>query len=133
MDTTTENIFADADLIASYSRAQALEDGELVALDPELCKQAGFRYPVAVTRAVFESVINLTPAAKRACNDLVGRTWDVLHMAHMAARRAQGDKLTFTVLAVVTRVRPTPVRLVMTIGPGDTPEPVMTIMLPGEN
>lgn len=128
------NIFDDAPIIHSYTRAEALADGELVELDPKLCREAGFTYSVAVTRALFATVIDLTPAAKRAGNDVAGRTWDVLWMARLAVRGARGGRaVEFEVRAVVDRVRPSRVQMQMVCGPGDEGEPVLTISLPGEN
>lgn len=122
------------DIIATYSRAQALEDGTLVTLDQKLCAEAGYRYPVAATRRVYETAIAMTPAAKRACNDVEGRTWDVLHMARMGMRRAPaGSSCLFRVYAVVARVRPTLLTLRITCGPGDDGEPVLTIGYPEED
>ena len=48
-----DSLFEEADLIHSYSRKQAIEDGVLVDLmQPglvELVKEAGFRFPIAMT------------------------------------------------------------------------------------
>jgi hypothetical protein len=41
------------EVIFSYSRKQAIEDGVLVDLT-SLARDAGIKFPVAVTRAVFE-------------------------------------------------------------------------------
>jgi hypothetical protein len=125
--------------ISTYTRAQAIEDGELVDISAgelaPLVREAGFRVPVACTRAVFDSCIALTPAARRACNDVRGRAWDVLHMLRLAVRASGGgtDRLTFAVRVVRERVRPTPTTLLAIIGPGDDGAPVMTIMFPGED
>jgi hypothetical protein len=129
------NLFDAADLIHSHSRATMLEDGDLVELDPKLCREAGFVHPIAVTRAVYAKVIAMTPAAKRACNDVEGRTWDVLTMARHGLRRVSGGSSVapFQVLAVVDRVRPTLVGLKIVCGPGDDAEPVLTILLPNED
>jgi hypothetical protein len=135
-------LFTDADLVHSYSRAQAVADGVLVDLtDPgspqtlPAVREAGIRYPLAVTRAVFDSVIGLTPAARRAGNDIEGRTWDLAYMLARAARSAAPGQTVvwFTVYAVVRRLRPQPVRLKCVCGPGDRGEPVLTVMLPGED
>ena len=40
-----------------YTRAQAIEDGELIDVS-KTAKQTGFKLPVAVTRAVWETSIN---------------------------------------------------------------------------
>lgn len=135
MDTNTNtNPFADADVLHSYGRAQALEDGVLVELDPKLCREAGFRHPVAMTAASFAKVVAMTPAAERACNDVQGRTWDVLTMAMHAVRRARSSStVEFKLYAVTVRTRPSLVTLCITCGPGDDREPVLTIGLPGED
>ena len=49
-------LFDDTDLVFSYSRRQALEDGVLVDVS-EMAREAGFRYPVAITRAVWDGVV----------------------------------------------------------------------------
>lgn len=124
----------DSEIIHAYSRTQALADGALVALDPQLCREAGFRASVAVSAAVYGDCIALTPAAKRACNDVTGRTWDVLvQLAHAARRCPKGAReMRLTVYAVVDRVRPTPVTLLALAGPGDEGELTITICYPGE-
>lgn len=132
-------LFDDADVISTYSRAQAIEDGVLVDLRQgeleALVKEAGFKYPVACTVEVFSECIELTDAAKRAGNDIKGRLWDVLWMLKNAIRRAPAGmtRIPFTVLVVNERVRPTPTQLVAVCGPGDNMEPVITIQYPGQD
>ena len=88
----------------------------------------------ACTAEVFAACIELTPAAKRAGNDIKGRAWDVLWMLKNAVRRAAGrDRVSFRVLVVRDRVRPTPTDLVAVCGPGDHGEPVITISFPGQD
>ena len=50
------NPFADAPVIFSYSRAQAIEDGVLVDLT-KWAKETGFRIPVACTSTLWERYI----------------------------------------------------------------------------
>ena len=50
-------LFSDADLIHSYSRAQAIEDGVLVDVS-ETAREAGFTVPVAITRAAWRTASN---------------------------------------------------------------------------
>jgi hypothetical protein len=56
-------------------------------------------------------------------------------MAHMAARgQPNADRVSFSVLRIGSgRLRPTLVRLVLIIAPGDQGEPVITIMQPEED
>jgi hypothetical protein len=50
MDDKTQNDATDPDLISAYSRSEALADGLLVDVT-ETAREAGFLYPVALTRA----------------------------------------------------------------------------------
>ena len=72
MDDKTQNDATDPDLISAYSRSEALADGLLVDVT-ETAREAGFLYPVALTRAAWELCVALGPPAKRAGNDEHGR------------------------------------------------------------
>ncbi len=127
-------LFSDADEIHSYGRAQALSDGVLVAAPEKLCREAGFKIPVALTAAAHALCIQLSPAAERAGNNIDGRWWDVLYMARVAVSRNRGGhEQLFAVYVATTAVRPSKVILKITIGPGDDEEPVITILLPDED
>lgn len=127
------------DLIYTYTRQQAIDDGVLVDLmQPdlvELVHNAGIKYPVAMTTTAFGDYVELTPAAKRACNDIKGRLWDVLWMFRVAVRQQRGDsrEILFQFYCVTDRIRPTLCILKAVIGPGDQGEPVITIMHPWED
>jgi hypothetical protein len=119
-------------VIFSYSREQAIADGVLIDCT-ELAREAGFRYPVVLTRGAWDLCVALSPAAKEAGNDEKGRLWDVLWMASLAAFRAESAESAFQLRCVTEEVRPSLVTLRAVVGPGDTPQPVITIMLPGED
>lgn len=131
-------MFTNADVVSSYTRAQAIADGVLVDCS-NLAREAGFRVPLALTAAVWHSCVAWTDANeqdKPMGQSEVGRLWDVLWMALLAAKRTEGDRAPFTVLRVPREgvgVSPQPVDLVLHIGPGDAGEPVCTIMEPGED
>ena len=133
MDDKTQNDATDPDLISAYSRSEALADGLLVDVT-ETAREAGFLYPVALTRAAWELCVALSPPAKRAGNDVHGRLWDVLMMMRWAVGRSRGDPdIAFELLCVTTSVRPSRVALRAVVGPGDHAEPVVAVMLPGES
>jgi hypothetical protein len=132
-------------------RAQAIASGELVPVDPTLAAEAGFRYPVALTREVHEDCVRWTAADTArtgAPQDEIGRLWDLLWMARLAIRRAgHSDFTTFQVYRLprsITRATllrledgdldevedPRPARLLIQCAPGDNLEPVLTIMQP---
>jgi hypothetical protein len=121
------------EIISKYTRAQALEDGTLVDVT-ELAKEAGIRIPTAVTRAVWNGYVELSEAAKKAGNDITGRTWDIVWMFRCAALRMPNQsELTFQLYVVTERVEPSLVTLKALVGSGDDGEPVITIMEPEED
>lgn len=129
-------MFTDADVIHSYTRAQAIADGVLVDIT-EQAKAYGFKLPTAITETAWRQVVEWTEHDKRGLGQSSqGRLHDVLVMALMAARATQGDRAPFQVLAVPRSGKGEKARmhdLVLHIGPGDKGEPVLTIMLPGED
>ena len=77
-------------LIYSYTAKQALEDGVLSEINPDLSKEAGYRWPVRITQGVADLV---TPAVEEQeqGQTLEGRLWDVLWMARIALDNAGPD------------------------------------------
>ena len=67
-------MFENADLIHRYSRADALRDGVFVDVSAT-AREAGIRFPVALTRAVWERCVSVPPGV--LCQDEAGRLWDV--------------------------------------------------------
>lgn len=126
------------EMIYSYTRAQAIEDGELVDVT-DTAKQSGFSIPVAVTRAVWEQTIVWSPSDSEAqtYQDQSGRLHDVLWMLYLACKRSKGEAcLVYCVLVIPRNGRsrkPVLMKLKSVIGGGDEGEPVITIMLPSED
>jgi hypothetical protein len=123
--------------IYGYSRAQAIADGVLVDVTT-MSRQAGFTVPVALTSAAWSDCVEWTDedSSRQGHQDEAGRLWDTLWIAHLAARRAHGEVVAFELYRVPRGGRghmPRRVSLHMHIGPGDEAEPVITIMLPGED
>jgi len=82
------------EVISTYSRAQALEDGVLVDAAPT-AREAGFKWPVAITSAAWADCVAWSDAdsERQVHQDQSGRLWDVLFMAQHAIRvnRSGGD------------------------------------------
>ena len=125
--------------ISVYTRAQAIADGVLIDVS-EMSREAGFRFPVAMTRAAWEDCVMWSDEDSRlqVHQDESGRLWDIVWMARYAVLRVRDSRS--TVLFQLHRVprdgRATTAvlaELKMTIGPGDAGEPVITIMLPTED
>lgn len=125
-------MFEDADLIYRYTRADAIEDGTLVDVTT-VAKEAGFRVPVALTAAAWGNCVSWSPEDNTGSiyQDQSGRLWDVLWMARLSAQgQKDAESVSFAVLRILrgsNTGQPTPVTLLMDIGPGDEGEPVITI------
>jgi hypothetical protein len=61
--------------IYRYTRAEALRDSVLIDVSPT-AREAGFKYPVALTAAVWAKCVAVPPGV--LCQDEAGRLWDVL-------------------------------------------------------
>ena len=83
----------DAELIHSYTRRQAIADGVLVDMEQDelgqLRREAGVKWPIAMTATAFSQYVELTPAAVKAGNDMKGRWWDILTMWKHAVRKSK--------------------------------------------
>lgn len=128
-------------VISSYTRADALQDGVLVEVPRDLCREAGVVIPVATTAGVW-NLIDPGNLDTMPGQSVTGRTWDLLWMFRNAARRSRDQSvILFQCLfllhiprsdgVVSTRRKCITFRAVC--GPGDRGEPVITIMLPGED
>jgi len=126
------------DVIYSYTRAQAIEDGVLVDVS-ETAREAGFRWPVAITHAAWQECVAWSDDdnQRQLQQDESGRLWDVLWMAFVAIRSADGGTQMEYPLYRVPRdgesVEAELTNLKLVCGPGDTGKPVITIMLPQED
>lgn len=116
--------------ISIYTRAQAIEDGELVDVSAHAA-EVGFGFPTALTRSLWADIAGIP--ARYDYEDAEGRTHDVLWMASLAARSAagSGSRVGFEVILHTSPEAPNRrihrKRYLMDIGPGDTPSPVITI------
>ena len=128
----------DADIIYAYTRAQAIEDGVLVDVS-KTAKETGFVYPVAITSAAWADCVEWSDedTKRQVPQDEFGRLWDVLWMAKIAVKQGNGGTQLLYPLHRVPRggkaQKPRLIHLKLVCRPGDTPEPVITIMLPDED
>lgn len=126
------------EVIYRYTRAQAIEDGVLVDAS-ETAREAGFRWPVAMTSAAWADCVAWSEEDNQlqVYQDESGRLWDVLWMAFNAIRSASGGtQLKYQLYRVPRDGKSVEARLTslkLVCGPGDAGEPVITIMLPGED
>jgi len=127
----TETFWEGAEIISTYSRKQAIEDGVLIDIS-DAAKCAGIKHPTAITQNLWSSWVEV-PEGLEGLQDASGRLWDVLWMFSVAARKAASDRLTYSVLFQTKERKMEKVQLNAVCGPGDNAEPVITIMLPGDD
>lgn len=127
------------EVIHTYTRAQAIEDGVLIDIS-ETAREAGFNCPVAITHGAWEECVAWSDkdSRRQIHQDQSGRLWDVVWMAFMAIRSASdsGQQRLFRLYRVPRGGRKRKARLTtlkLVAGPGDAGELVITIMLPHED
>jgi hypothetical protein len=122
---------SDFEAVSIYLRASALSDGVLVDVSP-LAKEAGFKWPVAVTDHLYHGYIVPALDLAQAGQSISGRLWDVFSVLRAAI--STGKDLSFLHITVcflmAPNTAPEPVDILAVAGPGDEGEPVITIMLP---
>jgi hypothetical protein len=128
-------MFQPEDIISCYTRAEALEDGVLrdVSL---VAGGVGFKIPVAVTAGVWAECVAVAFGSASRQRREEERLFRLLRAACMAARNCKdrhADLLCFDLLPSPALPGQDPVRLVLSVGPGDQGEPVATILFPYED
>lgn len=124
----TSSLFADAEIISQYSRAQAIEDGFLVDIsENEICQQH-YKYPIALTRSVWD-ILQKAVSNKKFLNDWSGILHDLLFMSRNNAKKLSDSTLLFQVI-IRGASRKSLYTFKVVCGPGDNGEPVLTIMMP---
>lgn len=130
----SDDLFKDAEIIHSYTRAQALEDGVLVDIT-KAARLVGFRTHTAMTIAAWAEAVQWSQGAGDAEGS---RVWHVLHnaMQRSALNWHSEADIEFHVLRLPNEPGATEkigVDLRMVITGGDHGEPVLTVMLPHED
>jgi len=128
-----DSFWEGAEVISQYTRADAINDGQLIDVT-ETAKEAGFLYPVAVTQAVWADYVVPDERSRKYGQDEVGRLWDILWMLKYAIKRSEGGSIVFYDLHMIMKERKLRrIKLKSICHPGDTGEPVITIMTPDED
>ena len=83
----------DWNIIASYTRAEAVADGIQVQIPSEITKEAGIIFPVFFTRGVYDKYVKVPKGMNHQNEE--GRLWDILFMFALKARKLNSDELNF--------------------------------------
>ncbi len=111
--------------IYSYSRQQAINDGVLIDLSQWKVIQQHWKLHVACTDTVWSIIDH---AVKQHGKDIAGILHDLSMMAKIQIPHQNGDTLLFQCI-----IGPAKHAFKLHCGPGDTPVPVLTLMLPSED
>ena len=121
-------------VLYTYSRSQAVADGLQVEVS-KVAEEAGIRFPVFLTRAVYDSFVSVPTGVTG--QDEAGRLWDLVWMLRFAIRKAQDGqtRLPFALYVRNDNKAPRLIKLVAMCGALDIddPKPAITIMLPDED
>lgn len=134
-----ENIWDDADIIFRYTRKQAMRDGVLVDISNtdfgHLCQQLGIKINVAMTDGAWSATVGRIDEPIPPGQTIEGRIWDVLYAMRyaIALQINDSDRVHFKVDVKQADGTRKTTFLWSLIGPGDAGEPVITIMLEGED
>ena len=123
----------DWNVIFSYTREQAIEDGVLIDVT-EQARQMGFKVHTVVTDHLYGDYLVPPAGLEGEGQSVEGRLQDLLFRTLLAAKAIRNsDRVEFDVLFLMAPGRWDTAHVVGVIGPGDQGEPVMTIMLPEDD
>jgi hypothetical protein len=124
----------EGECIYSYTRAQAIKDGVLVDIT-KTARKVGLRYPVAVTDTLYHQYIEPTAILESESPAVNGRLMDVLMLLIFEIKRTRGNtsELHFKVSFLMDSIKTESVGVWAVINGGDDGNPVITLMLEGED
>lgn len=123
------------EIVSSYTRAQALEDGFQIDVS-KAAKEMGFTFPVFITASVFQKCVEVPDSASSQSEEdrLLDVLWMLLHAIRVSERDA--SRISFDVIVENNTTRQSGrVELAAEVGPFDIndPRPTLTVMMPDED
>lgn len=88
------NDFNDMKIISTYTTKEAVADGYLVRVADGQSQEAGIKYPVYMTRSVWDKYVEV-PEGMEWEQDRSGRLWDILWMFMWAAKTNTNSLMMF--------------------------------------
>jgi len=131
---TEQNNSPFGEVIYAYTRAQAVADGVQVDVT-KTAQEAGIKYPMFLTRAVFEAYVAVPPDVTG--QDEAGRLWDIVWMLRFGILRSRPgcDRIPVAFYVRNDNRAARLVKLIATCGALDIDDaqPAITVMLPDED
>ena len=122
-------------VIFSYTRKQAIEDGNLIDVTKQ-AKETGFKVPVAVSLNLYERYLTPPKGLEGEGQSVTGRLHDLFSMCLLAMQdKLNESRISFQVL-FLTKSQPRTfeeVEVVCQCGPDDDMKPCITLMLPDDD
>ncbi|MCD1655516.1 hypothetical protein K7J14_12505 [Treponema zuelzerae] len=122
------------EMIYSYTRAQALEDGVLVDVT-HTASACGLRVPVAITDTLYHGYIEASATQAKLGQTTEGRLKDVLILLLFNAASSGRNKaeIRYPVTFLMTEDKRETITVKAVIDGGDDGKPVITVMLENED
>src|SRR5208282_4505743 len=116
-----------------YTRAQAIDDGQLIGVSKEAA-EAGIKIPVAVTQAVWAGYITPDDRSRKYGQSESGRLWDTVWMLACAIKNNRDkDTIHYQLYFIMKERQKRLVTLKAVLHGGDNGEPVITVMKTNED
>ena len=127
----------DFDVVFTYTRKQAIEDGILVDIT-DTAKEMGFKFPVAITSTAWHEYVIPSKDLTYWGQSVKGRLWDIIFALHFHIVQHPGKEvLNLRTVFMIPDKRHDYIHkafeLKAVASVGDKGEPVITIMLPEED
>ena len=122
-------------MIYSYTRKQALEDGNLIDVT-EQAKETGFKVPVAVSSTLYEQYIKPPTGLEGEGQNVEGRLHDLFTMCLLVMQdKLDQSRISFTLLFLMSAAprKLEEVEVICQCGPDDILQPCITLMLPDDD
>lgn len=116
-------------LISSYTRADAIADGQLIEVDNAVLQEAGICLPATISVALF-AALEPTSKEEKIGQSFQGRLWDVLMVFRAFAKDVEDNYMKFSIQMQVEDGMMEQ-EVVARCGPDDDGNPCLTFMTPG--
>jgi type I site-specific restriction-modification system R (restriction) subunit len=123
---TLKDIFGE--VISTYTRKEAIEDGFLFEVRENILKEAGIKFNTCISAGI-NAIIEDAIKKSEGMNDFEGIIWDILTMLKYGIKRSTDpERVNF-----IVKIWKSNITMYAVCGGGDKGEPVITIMLPNED